>query len=412
MPRPRSSQSARGAGGDPPMATRGARKGGRHLLPGRGATAKWARLSAPTNRNAQRGAVTQSERGGRGFRVVSSALLRTPQPPPPWETSWPLGRPPPPLRPPRCSPCPPRASLGSPPPGLGVTPGPNQRGSETGGDPLPNPGAFEECHRKCKELFPVQMEGVKLTVNKGLSNHFQVNHTVALSTLGESNYHFGATYVGTKQLSPTEAFPVLVGDMDNSGSLNAQVIHQLTARLRSKVAFQTQGSKFVNWQLDGEYRGGDFTAAVTLGNPDILLGSGILVAHYLQSVTPSLALGGELVYHRRPGEEGTVLSMAARYAAPNWIGTLTLGQAGAHATYYHRANEQLQVGVELEASARLRDTSVTFGYQLELPRGHLLFRGSLDSTGLVGAVPVHPSSPSLVSPGSLDSTGLVRAVPV
>lgn len=25
------------------------------------------------------------------------------------------------------------------------------------------------------ELFPIQMEGVKLTVNKGLSNHFQVS---------------------------------------------------------------------------------------------------------------------------------------------------------------------------------------------------------------------------------------------
>lgn len=31
-----------------------------------------------------------------------------------------------------------------------------------------------------------------------------MNHTVALSTIGESNYHFGVTYVGTKQLSPTE----------------------------------------------------------------------------------------------------------------------------------------------------------------------------------------------------------------
>ncbi|XP_070079103.1 mitochondrial import receptor subunit TOM40 homolog [Equus caballus] len=109
----------------------------------------------------------------------------------------------------------------------------------------------------------------------GLSNHFQVNHTVALSTIGESNYHFGVTYVGTKQLSPTEAFPVLVGDMDNSGSLNAQVIHQLGPGLRSKMAIQTQQSKFVNWQVDGEYRGSDFTAAVTLGNPDVLVGSGI-----------------------------------------------------------------------------------------------------------------------------------------
>ncbi|XP_069312921.1 mitochondrial import receptor subunit TOM40 homolog [Eulemur rufifrons] len=250
---------------------------------------------------------------------------------------------------------------------------------------LPNPGTFEECHRKCKELFPIQMEGVKLTVNKGLSNHFQVNHTVALSTIGESNYHFGVTYVGTKQLSPTEAFPVLVGDMDNSGSLNAQVIHQLGPGLRSKMAIQTQQSKFVNWQVDGEYRGSDFTAAVTLGNPDVLVGSGILVAHYLQSITPCLALGGELVYHRRPGEEGTVMSLAGKYTLNNWLATVTLGQAGMHATYYHKASDQLQVGVEFEASTRMQDTSVSFGYQLDLPKANLLFKGSVDSNWIVGA---------------------------
>ncbi|KAK2528063.1 hypothetical protein Q9966_010019 [Columba livia] len=277
MPRPprRPMSAGRGRG-----STNGNARGeeGREAPPSRKrqerrSTAKWARLSAPTNRNSQRGAARQSERGGRGLRAVSSALVRTPQRESRFEPphhGQPIGRrlaPPPAAPPPPLLPVPPPGFGGIPPPGLGVTPGPNQRGAETGGDPLPNPGAFEECHRKCKELFPVQMEGVKLTVNKGLSNHFQVNHTVALSTLGESNYHFGATYVGTKQLSPTEAFPVLVGDMDNSGSLNAQIIHQLTARLRSKVAFQTQGSKFINWQLDGEYRGGGLHGGRDLGEP-------------------------------------------------------------------------------------------------------------------------------------------------
>ncbi|KFO33598.1 Mitochondrial import receptor subunit TOM40 like protein [Fukomys damarensis] len=212
-----------------------------------------------------------------------------------------------------------------------------------------------------------------------------VNHTVALSTIGESTYHFGVTYVGTKQLSPTEAFPVLVGDMDNSGSLNAQIIHQLGPGLRSKMAIQTQQSKFVNWQVDGEYRGADFTAAITLGNPDVLVGSGILVAHYLQSITPCLALGGELVYHRRPGEEGTVMSLAGKYTLNNWLATVTLGQAGMHATYYHKASDQLQVGVEFEASTRMQDTSVSFGYQLDLPKANLLFKGSVDSNWIVGA---------------------------
>lgn len=30
----------------------------------------------------------------------------------------------------------------------------------------------------------------------------------------------------------------MVGDMDNTGSLNAQVIHQLTTAVRSKIAIQ------------------------------------------------------------------------------------------------------------------------------------------------------------------------------
>lgn len=35
------------------------------------------------------------------------------------------------------------------------------------------------------------------------------------------------------------------------------------------------------------------------------------------------------------------------------------------------------MGVEFEASTQLQDTSVAFGYQLELPKGNLLFRGTV-----------------------------------
>lgn len=69
----------------------------------------------------------------------------------------------------------------------------------------------------------------------------------------------------------------------------------------------------------------------------------------------------------------------------NWLATVTLGQAGMHATYYHKASNQLQVGVEFEASTRMQDTSVSFGYQLDLPKANLLFKGSVDSNWIVGA---------------------------
>ncbi|XP_068518878.1 mitochondrial import receptor subunit TOM40B isoform X1 [Anas acuta] len=155
-------------------------------------------------------------------------------------------------------------------PGHGQRAGPRRAPGPRRGGALGNPGSFDELHRQCKEVFPQQMEGVKLIVNKALSSHFQVTHTVHMSTLGASNYHFNATFVGDRQLGPTEAFPTLVGDMDNGGSLNAQVLHLVAERLRTKAVFQTQQAKFLTWQFDGEYRGDDCTATLTLGNPDLL----------------------------------------------------------------------------------------------------------------------------------------------
>lgn len=36
---------------------------------------------------------------------------------------------------------------------------------------------------------------------------------------------------------------------------------------------------------------------------------------------------------------------------------------------------QLSVGVEFEASTRMQDTSVSFGYQLDVPKANLQFKG-------------------------------------
>ncbi|XP_005999393.1 mitochondrial import receptor subunit TOM40B [Latimeria chalumnae] len=251
---------------------------------------------------------------------------------------------------------------------------------------LNNPGSFDELHRKCKDVFPQQMEGVKLIINKGLSSHFQVSHTIHMSTIGQSNYLFNATYVGAKQISQTEAFPMLIGDMDNTGSLNAQFIHLLTDRIRTKSVFQTQQSKFVTWQCDTEYRGDDYTATLTLGNPDVVSESVIVVAHFLQSITRNLVLGGEMVYHRRLGEEGAIVTLAGKYSTPIWVATLNIGSGGAHASYYHKANDQVQVGVEFEASTRMQDTSFSFGYQLDVPKANMMFKGSVDSNWIVGGV--------------------------
>ena len=112
-------------------------------------------------------------------------------------------------------------------------------------------------------------------------------------------------------------------------------------------------------------------------------------------------------------------NVASLPAGSNYIATLTASSAGAHASYYHKANDQvtitcqvyplrpdvsrlcwrsshpnplsfylkvfvkvsvplqLQVGVEFEASARTQDTSVSFGYHLDVPKANLQFKGRM-----------------------------------
>lgn len=91
--------------------------------------------------------------------------------------------------------------------------------------------------------MPVFFEGAKLMVNKGLSNHFQVSHTINLTSAAPSGYRFGVTYVGTKQFGPSEAFPVILGDIDPSGNLNANIIHQFAPNVRCKFASQVSNCK-------------------------------------------------------------------------------------------------------------------------------------------------------------------------
>ncbi|EDW49392.1 mitochondrial import receptor subunit TOM40 homolog 1 [Drosophila sechellia] len=247
---------------------------------------------------------------------------------------------------------------------------------------LENPGTVEELHKKCKDIQAITFEGAKIMLNKGLSNHFQVSHTINMSNVVPSGYRFGATYVGTKQFSPTEAFPVLLGDIDPAGNLNANVIHQFSARLRCKFASQIQDSKVVATQLTTDYRGNDYTLSLTVANPSIFTNSGVVVGQYLQSVTPDLALGSELAYQfgpNVPGRQIAIMSVVGRYTAGNSVWSGTLGQSGLHVCYYQKASEQLQIGAEVETSLRMQESVATLAYQIDLPKANLVFRGGIDS---------------------------------
>lgn len=54
------------------------------------------------------------------------------------------------------------------------------------------------------DLMPPAFEGAKLSVTKMLSSHFQVSHSMTLSSGSNSGYKFGANYLGTQLYSQSE----------------------------------------------------------------------------------------------------------------------------------------------------------------------------------------------------------------
>lgn len=234
-------------------------------------------------------------------------------------------------------------------------------------------------------------EGAKLLVNKGLNSHFQVSHTLTMSSMQPSGYRFGATYVGNKMLSPSEAFPLFMADMDPSGNLNANIVHAPTDRTRVKFISQIDGGKWASTQVTGDYKADTYTASLTLGNPDLVHGSGVGVLHYLKTVTEKLALGAELAYQaspQLPGGHVAVVSLASRLAFDKDSAlAATMGNAGQiHATYWQKCSDQLQMGVELETNIKMGEARATLGYEVDVAKANLLVRGSVDTSMIVRAV--------------------------
>ncbi|CAG0881483.1 unnamed protein product [Darwinula stevensoni] len=255
-----------------------------------------------------------------------------------------------------------------------------------------NPGSIEDIHKKCKDVFPLAFEGGRLLVQKPLSSHFQIAHALTLGSPDMSGYKFQATYAGTKQFSPNEAYPILMGEVDASGSLNANIIHQFTRELRTRLVAQLEGfgKKTGGNAAQGtmEYFGRDYTATCTLANIDLKRSSGVMILQYLQAVGRvgssqlPLDLGAELVYQRDariPGGQIALISISGRLSGKDWVASGTLGGPGIHATFYQKASEQLQIGVEMDANLRLQDTTTTIGYQADLPKAGLVYKGSFDS---------------------------------
>ncbi|GMR36844.1 hypothetical protein PMAYCL1PPCAC_07039 [Pristionchus mayeri] len=254
--------------------------------------------------------------------------------------------------------------------------------------PSRNPGSYDELHRRAQDVFPMVFEGCRVAVQKGLSQHFQVSHTLNISP-NMTGYKFGATYVGSNVQGPGEAYPVILGDTDASGNTTATVLHQFGPKWRTKLQAQIQKGEIAGAQGSFERKTDLYTAGITLANTNILNDSGVFVAQYLRKLTDKLDVGMEYMNSygpRIPGGSFSVLSTAARYTTANWAAALAFSKHSTHISYFHKQAPNLAFGVEFTANAMHGDAVTTLAYQAELPDEGVTFRASVDTNWTVAGV--------------------------
>ncbi|XP_033253552.1 mitochondrial import receptor subunit TOM40 homolog 1-like [Drosophila miranda] len=206
---------------------------------------------------------------------------------------------------------------------------------------LENPGTVEELFNKVRETQPNCFEGAKIMLNKALSNHFQMSHTLHINNTSPS-YHFQSIYAGTQKHTATEAYPATA-----------------------------------------DYRGGDCTLSLTMASPGLATRCGMIVASLLQSVAPRWTVGSELAYqcgYNVPGGQNAIVSLVGRYDNGQSMSCAKIGPPGIHLGHYRKCSEQLQIGLEVETCLRTMASVATISYQSKIQKGDVQFRASLDTS--------------------------------
>ncbi|KAK2966586.1 hypothetical protein RJ640_025271 [Escallonia rubra] len=247
---------------------------------------------------------------------------------------------------------------------------------------LPCPIPYEEIHRESfMSLKPELFEGLRFDFTKGLNQRFSLSHSVFMGPtevpsqsaevikIPTAHYEFGANFIDPKMM--------LFGRILTDGRLNARLKCDLSENLTLKANAQlTNEPHMSHGMANFDYKGSDFRTQLQLGNGALFGGS------YIQSVTPHLALGGEVFWagqHRKSG-----IGYAARYNTDKMVATGQVASTGMVAlSYVQKVSEKVSLASDFMFNYMSRDVTASLGYDYILRQCRL--RGKIDSNGCTAA---------------------------
>jgi mitochondrial import receptor subunit TOM40 len=255
---------------------------------------------------------------------------------------------------------------------------------------LPQPVRYEELQREVMmSLKPDLFEGLKFDFNKPLNMNFSVSHSILLGNVelpqeyvmvpqgflptakaSLGRYEFGANLISNKG-------NMMIGRLSDQGQLSGRVKYDVTDWMSTKLQLNLspeEGNSHA--MLDVGLKGKDWNSEAKFGN------GGFYGWNYLQSVTPHLALGGEIFYLSQQRKSG--VGWALRHATDKHVATAQVATTGLVAlTYVHKVSEKASIATDLMWNWKVREPTASVGYDYLLRQCRL--RGRIDSQGKIGA---------------------------
>ncbi|KAF2014822.1 hypothetical protein BU24DRAFT_423738 [Aaosphaeria arxii CBS 175.79] len=261
---------------------------------------------------------------------------------------------------------------------------------------LSNPGTVENIAKEVQRdvfLNNLSFSGLRADLTKafGVAPLFQVSHALSMGSQAQPPYSYGVLYGSPKVF--------LQANLDNELQFSGRFNWRWTSALVSKTSVQltSQGNMM---SLENDYTGADFSASLKAVNPSLLDGgiTGMVMASYLQSVTPNLSLGLDAFWSRPAMAYPPDLnvSYAARYKTPEWMACgQIVPERGIEASYWKKLSEKVETGINVNlAFAGLgpagpmgpmaKEGSVTIGAKYDFRTS--IFRAQVDNSGKVGCL--------------------------
>eukprot|EP00474_Spongospora_subterranea_P009401 CRZ09859.1 hypothetical protein [Spongospora subterranea] len=246
---------------------------------------------------------------------------------------------------------------------------------------LPSPGRMDDINREASDVLQVPTyDGVRVEYHKPVVQSADKTMTYShLLWLGPQHLHGGSSYEFATQLQLGNV--TLMSQLDTNGILNGRYHHQFGSSLLTKLQFAVAPSskRQVDMVLgEVDYVDSDFSANLKVSH------DGMIVASYLQSITPTISTGveclvqtSELVAHSR-----YVARYDSKLGGDN-VNVSLLDQGTVHVSYAHRVSPRLTLASEFKFDPNTRESNAKVGWKWSLRQSQL--RATIDTNGVVCA---------------------------